>query len=428
MPGISSVQPSVTDLQRHRTLWCLLLVPFVAIGCWSGDDSPSEAADPYRCHAGNVDYRLPTDTLTDWVSYSDQLSVVEVTAEHRGESSRPEPGSDEAPWVGRRVDLRVVETPWRRAEAPAAPDTLTVQVDPWVLRKGRLEQFRVTDGPWVEVGQRYLMGLVRLDEGEWGPFPRSTMPLSADGVVVATCPNHTTLARFTGMTPNDAGAVLAQTPADPVARANVTRPPVERWQRAAAARPAGPPDVIDFICAANGTAQSLYPETVAQADGVHVRVRNETGASLVYRFDSPAGPGGGQEVPAGESSDVLYLVPPGPVRLHCGQDTNEKTAPSATVEVRDPAGFYRAVNVDGLGCKITEYISDGWTTPFPTAEAALDALLDGIGGKVTLSPGPGYKALPDQTYLVHKDGRGYGLAETHLVEGRYRAEINQRCG
>lgn len=43
-------------------------------------------------------------------------------------------------------------------------------------------------------------------------------------------------------------------------------------------------------------------------------------------------------------------------------------------------------------------------------------------------PGAGYKALPNQTYLVHKDGRGYGLAETHVVDGRYRAEISQRCG
>jgi hypothetical protein len=414
---------------RRRIIGWLVLAPVALTGCWSRDEGRTAEADPYRCHAGNVDYRLPTDTLTDWVSYSDQLSVVEVTAEHRGEPSRPEPGSDEAPWVGRRVDLQVLETPWRRAEAPTAPDTLTVQVDPWRVRKGRLRQFRVSDGPWVEVGQRYLMGLVRLDEGDWGPYAGSTMPLSPAGVVVATCQDHTTLARFTGLTPDDAAAVLAKTPIDPIASANSTLPPIQRWQRAAAARPAGPPDVIDFVCAANGSAQALYPEALAQGDGIHVRIRNETGAPVVYRYDSPAGPGGGQQVPPGESTDILYLVPPGPVRLRCGQDTNEKTAPATTVEVRDPAGFYRNLNVDeGLRCKITEYISDRWTAPFPTAEAALDALVADLGRKITLSPGPGYKAVPDQTYLVYRDGRGYGLAETHAVDGRYRAGISQRCG
>lgn len=428
MRGLSDVQGAVASTQRRRRLGWPLLVPFLLAGCWSGDDGPGEAADPYRCHAGNADYRLPTDTLTDWVSYSDQLSVVEVTAEHRGEPSRPEPGSDEAPWIGRRVDLRVLETPWRRPGAPTAPDTVTVQVDPWRLRKGRLQRFQISQGPWIEIGQRYLMGLARLDEGDWAPFPRSTMPLSPDGVVTATCENHATLARFTGLTPADAGSILTKTPVDPVASANPTLPPIERAQKAAAARP-WPPDVIDFICAANGTAQALYHQAFVQADGVHVRIRNETGAPIVYRFDSPTGPGGGQEVPPGESTDVLFLVPPGPVDLHCGQDTSEKKAPSATVEALDPAGLYRAVDIDdSLGCKITEYQADGWTTPFPTAEAALDALLDGIGGKTTLAPGPGYRALPNQTYLVHKDGRGYGLAETHVIDGRYRAEITQRCG
>jgi hypothetical protein len=416
----------------HRTrrplVGGLLLAAVALTGCWPGDNGRAEEAAPNRCNAGNADYRLPTDTLTDWVSFSDQLSVVEVTGEHRGEPERVEPGSDQDQWVGRRVDLRVHDTPWRRAEAPSAPDTLTVEVDPWVLHKGRLQRFQISEGPWVEVGRRYLMGLVRFDEGEWAPFPRSTMPLSPAGIVTATCEKHTTLARFTGLTPADAAAVLAQTPADPVAAANPTVPPVQRAQQAGAVRP-WPPNVIDFVCAADGTAQALYHQAFVQADGVHVRVRNETGAPVVYRYDSPAGPGGGHEVPPGESTDSLFLVPPGPVHLHCGQDTAEKKAPSATVEALDPSSFYRAVNVEeSLGCKITEYISDGWTAPFPTAEAALDDLVKGIDGKVTLSPGPGYKALPHQTYLVHKDGRGYGLAETHLVDGSYRAEISQRCG
>jgi len=430
VPDRSHVQPGVTRPRRQRqALGSLLLAASVLSGCWPGDDGAAERADPYRCHAGNVDYALPTQTLTDWVTFADQLSVVEVIAEHRGEQERPAPGSDQAPWAGRRVDLTVLDTPWRRAGAPTAPDTLTVPVDPWVLRRGHLEQFRVSDGPWVGVGHRYLMGLVRFDGGEWGPFPRSTMPLDPAGVVVPTCPNHATLTTFTGKTAADAGAVLANTPADPAAAGLAALPPVERGQRVAARRPPGPPDMIDFVCDTDGTARTFSPEAVVQADGIHVRVANTTGAPVVARYDSPTGPGGGQEVPPGETIAILYLVPPGPLHLHCGQDTNAKPAPSTSVEVRDPAGYYRAVNVDdSLGCTITEHISDGQTAPFPTAAAALDALRATIGGQVTTSPGPGYKAGPGQTYLVYKDGHGYGLAETHPAAGGYTAEISQRCG
>jgi hypothetical protein len=188
------------------------------------------------CSDAAVDFRLPTESLTDWVSYSDQLSVVDVVAEHRLWPVAPEPGVPPSDYVGRRVDIRVGDTPWRRPSAPAAPGRVSMFTDGWSIRAG-LEPATIGEGPRLEVGRRYLMALVRYDEGDWGAFPRATLPIGPDGTLTRTCSNRPTLGALRGLTGTEAGQLLADTPPDPRAVAQAHLPPVQRlWTAQAQGR------------------------------------------------------------------------------------------------------------------------------------------------------------------------------------------------
>lgn len=187
----------------------------------------------YACSDAAVDFRLPTDTLTHWVSYADQLSVVEVVAEERRWPPPPTSGAPPDEYVGRRVDVRVGESPWRRPDAPVAPDRLSFVTDGWSIRGG-FAPVTIGEGPRLEVGRLYLMGLVRYDEGDWGPFPRATLPLGPDGRLVKTCSQGPTLTALFGVTVAEAGRILSETAPDPRAIAHADLPPVRRYQTVAA--------------------------------------------------------------------------------------------------------------------------------------------------------------------------------------------------
>ena len=189
----------------------------------------SDENETAACSDAAIDFSLPTETLTDWVSYSDQLSVVEVVGAERLWPPPPTSGAPPDEYVGRRVDIRVGETPWRRPAAPIAPGRLSFVTDGWSIRSG-LRPITIGEGPRLEIGYRYLMALVRLDEGDWGPFPRATLPIESDGNLAKTCSKRPTLVTLTGLTIKEAGQLLADTPPDPRALAHAHLPPVQRLQ------------------------------------------------------------------------------------------------------------------------------------------------------------------------------------------------------
>jgi hypothetical protein len=79
-----------------------------------------------------------------------------------------------------------------------------------------------------------------------------------------------------------------------------------------------------------------------------------------------------------------------------------------------------------LGCKITPHISDWQVGPFPTAAVALRPHRPARRQDHD-SRRPGDRTADVQTYLLQKDGRGYGLAETSLVDSGYIAALTQKC-
>jgi hypothetical protein len=72
------------------------------------------------------------------------------------------------------------------------------------------------EGPRLEVGRTYVMGLFHRSETGWGPYPRSTLPVGADGRLEPNpCSERTTLREISHLTPDEVGAKLAATPVQP---------------------------------------------------------------------------------------------------------------------------------------------------------------------------------------------------------------------
>lgn len=194
----------------------------LAVAC---SDEDERAA----CSDAAILFSLPTESFTDWVSYADQLSVVDVVADRKLWRS-PDPGAPPDKYVGRSVEIRVTETAWRRPNAPVAPDRFWTVTDFGWLNDRGIRPITFGEGPRLEVGQRYLMALVRYDDRGWGEYPRSTVPIEEDGTLADTCSERPTLEALAGLTVGDAARMVAGTPPDTRAVTQGHLPPERRFQ------------------------------------------------------------------------------------------------------------------------------------------------------------------------------------------------------
>jgi hypothetical protein len=196
----------------------------VMVACTDADQGASSCSD------ANIDFGLPTESFTDWVSYADQLSVVQVLAEKKLWRV-PDPGAPPEKYVGRSVEIRVSDTTWRRPDAPVAPGRVWMTADfPGWLNDRGIRPVLWGEGPRLEVGRRYLMALARFDEGDWGAFPRATLPIEEDGTLADTCSKRPTLDALAGLTVARATKLVVATPPDPRVAGLGHLPPKERLQ------------------------------------------------------------------------------------------------------------------------------------------------------------------------------------------------------
>ena len=184
------------------------------------------------------DYALPGETLEEWVSYGDQLSVISVR-----DATEPEPWPayrNSGGLAGRKVTVRVGRPLWRRDGAPTPGRTLRFDVWGWMWEDDQDPESPrrpiVSEAaPRLEVGRRYLAVLVR-SRGEWFPLrDTAVMTLSRDGIVTADviAGEPTAPARdLRGKTVAEAGAVLAATPPNPRAARHFDLPPLARYRAA----------------------------------------------------------------------------------------------------------------------------------------------------------------------------------------------------
>jgi hypothetical protein len=130
-----------------------------------------------RCGKGGPmgDYAFSQETLRDWVSYFDQLSVVRAVSERTAGRL-----DDSSGVVGRRVAVVVERTLWRRPHAPRAPRRFSFTDFPWSRddEEGSLEPTVFCGETRMEVGSRYL-AIVGHWRGEW--FPAGTGRLVLEG-------------------------------------------------------------------------------------------------------------------------------------------------------------------------------------------------------------------------------------------------------
>lgn len=170
--------------------------PEVPAGCWPDDHK--------------VDVMFPTTTLSDWVHYVDHFSVVTVTDEHSMVPIwSPSPETPRDGFVGRKVDVRIDDTVWRREGAPEAPSSFAFVND---ARHLDGTPYTVGEGPRLEVGHTYLMGLILTQIDGWVDYPRTTLLFGSDRRLQPNpCSRRETLRQIAGLTPEEVRDLLDQT-------------------------------------------------------------------------------------------------------------------------------------------------------------------------------------------------------------------------
>ena len=192
----------------------------------------------------HADRAWPAETLRDWVSFGDQLSVIEVVAESA--PARWPEYKNSGGLLGRRVTVRIERTLWRRPNS-APPPGRVIRFASWGWMMGSDQhpfssRRRVVGEhePRLEVGGRYLAVLAK-DEREWFAIGEATMTLAADDTitsqVVAGSP-AAGAAALRGKSIEQAAQTLAATRPLPLARKYGHLPPADRWKEMVLARDA----------------------------------------------------------------------------------------------------------------------------------------------------------------------------------------------
>ena len=115
-----------------------------------------------------------------------------------------------------------------------------------------------------------------------------------------------------------------------------------------AARADRVPGKARLVCGRDGS-RLLTPRVKARPDGVHLVIDNRFGAEVGYSFEYPEGGGGGDDAPKGESERVGGY-PPGEVKIGCEKPPVDGVGTDyATLEVVDPEGAYKAVELECAG-------------------------------------------------------------------------------
>ncbi len=131
-----------------------------------------------------ADDALPSVTSTDWVTHADQVAVVRPTGEKEIPASAEEKEAGEG-YIGRSATLSLERVLWSRAGAPAAPESVTLDVAGWTFKGEERHKFALRDAPRIEIGHTYIVALAREDDGSWSTLGSSGM-LPYDGGTIGT--------------------------------------------------------------------------------------------------------------------------------------------------------------------------------------------------------------------------------------------------
>ncbi|WP_143202259.1 hypothetical protein [Streptomyces sp. CB01249] len=211
-----------------------------------GDDHQSARSSVVISHG---DQLLPSDTLTDWVTYGDHLVVATVTGQ-RELAPTPEETEAGEGYIPRVISLRIDNVLWSRNEAPNAPSTFETDIDGWQFHGDRRDAVRMEGEPMLEVGKQYVLPILYFSKTKtvqnagWSTLsPNSIVPYQ-EGILgkgdvipsVRQADGDTKPADargpFFGKAPEELVSALKSTPPDPAAADAMKLPPDERAKRA----------------------------------------------------------------------------------------------------------------------------------------------------------------------------------------------------
>jgi hypothetical protein len=165
----------------------------VAIGLTVGSTGHGPAAP--KILRAEAQEKFPSETLSDVVSWSDQVSIVTAIGASEVPDSSPQSPGDDVRLIGRDITYHIDQTIWHRAGAPELTGTFTAGGGGgWETSSDHPKVRIALEGaPWVEVGEQYVMPLA-LDQGKWGPYSSSAVVPYVNGKVVPDPTQHTQLA------------------------------------------------------------------------------------------------------------------------------------------------------------------------------------------------------------------------------------------
>jgi hypothetical protein len=187
---------------------------------------------PARVVHGSAYPRWPSETLTDWAGFADQVSIARIVSEEQL-ARDPHIRESGSGYVGRRVLMEIQSTIWRRRGAPQAGNAVSVLVDGWWAHEDELTPYAELGSKRLEVGDRVLAPLLHASDG-WSVlssdsvFPFASSTIAPTEEQLAHNPLATTLrAKSAG----DLGRLLGALRPGKAAVANAAADPDERARK-----------------------------------------------------------------------------------------------------------------------------------------------------------------------------------------------------
>lgn len=225
-----------------------VLVGAVATFLIVHDDGKDHVSARPSVIISNGDQLLPSETLTDWSTYSDHLVVVTVAGQRELAPTPEEVAAGEG-YIPRVISLDIDKVLWSRKDAPSAPASFETDLDGWQFNGDRRTAVRLRGEPMMEVGKQYVLPILYFDKTEtvqnagWSTLsPNSIFPYQegtlGKGDVIPSLQAKNlatpTDARgpFFDKDPAQLAAALQATPPDPAAADAMTLPPDERMRQA----------------------------------------------------------------------------------------------------------------------------------------------------------------------------------------------------
>ncbi len=209
-------------MTNFKNILCPLCVgvAIVLTAAACGSNGDGEAAEPVFVEDAQI---FPFNSLQDWVTYADQVSVVEIVAEERLE---PEVGP-ESTHVGRLLTARVDRTLWSVDGEPARE--VKFIANGWLIKDGKERPIVPRDGLRLVVGGTYVLPLFE-SSGEWGFLTTSSIiPIDGDRVHAEFEPMNLAAAGLEGIEVSELQQRLADTVPDPLAaRVDPDLTPIQR--------------------------------------------------------------------------------------------------------------------------------------------------------------------------------------------------------